>query len=47
MATATNRVSRGGCWHNNAANGRVTNRNNWNPDNKNNNIGFRLALPVP
>lgn len=40
----SNRVLRGGSWNNNARNCRVSNRNNNNPDNCNNNNGFRLAL---
>jgi formylglycine-generating enzyme required for sulfatase activity len=36
-------VNRGGSWNNDATNARVANRNNNNPDNRNNNIGFRLA----
>jgi formylglycine-generating enzyme required for sulfatase activity len=36
-------VLRGGSWNNNASNCRVANRNNNNPDNRNNNYGFRLA----
>jgi len=39
----SNRVNRGGSWNNNPDNCRVANRNNNNPDNRNNNIGFRLA----
>lgn len=39
----SNRVNRGGSWNNNAKNCRVSNRNNNSPDNRNNNIGFRLA----
>jgi len=39
----SNRVLRGGSWNNNARNVRVSNRNNNNPDNRNNNIGFRLV----
>jgi len=35
-------VNRGGSWNNNPGNCRVANRNNWNPDNRNNNVGFRL-----
>ena len=41
--TGSNRVIRGGSWNNNAQNCRSANRNNNNPDNRNNNIGFRLA----
>jgi formylglycine-generating enzyme required for sulfatase activity len=36
-------VNRGGSWNNNAQNCRVSNRNNNDPTNRNNNIGFRLA----
>ncbi|MBC8214856.1 MAG: hypothetical protein ISR90_00530 [Candidatus Marinimicrobia bacterium] len=35
---------RGGSWNNNARNCRVANRNRNNPDNRNNNNGFRLVL---
>jgi len=42
-ARGSNRVIRGGSWNNNPANVRVANRNNNTPDNRNNNIGFRLA----
>ncbi|MEB3298866.1 MAG: SUMF1/EgtB/PvdO family nonheme iron enzyme [Candidatus Sericytochromatia bacterium] len=41
----SNRVIRGGSWNNDASNTRAANRNNNNPDNRNNNIGFRLASP--
>jgi len=34
---------RGGSWNNNWNNLRTANRNNNNPDNHNNNIGFRCA----
>jgi hypothetical protein len=37
------RVLRGGSWNNNPNNCRASNRNRNNPDNRNNNIGFRLA----
>ncbi len=40
----SNRVKRGGSWNNNARNCRSANRNRNNPDNRNNNIGFRLAF---
>ena len=33
---------RGGSWNNNARNVRCGNRNNNHPDNRNNNLGFRL-----
>ena len=44
-----NRVNRGGSWINpdilvGTGNCRVSNRNHWNPTNRNNNIGFRLVL---
>lgn len=41
--TGSNRVIRGGSFNNNAQNCRSANRNNNNPGNRNNNIGFRLA----
>ncbi|MEB3238556.1 MAG: SUMF1/EgtB/PvdO family nonheme iron enzyme [Candidatus Sericytochromatia bacterium] len=41
----SNRVIRGGAWNNDASNTRAANRNNNDPDNRNNNIGFRLASP--
>jgi formylglycine-generating enzyme required for sulfatase activity len=37
---------RGGSWNNNAENCRVSNRNYNTPDNRNNNIGFRLCLSL-
>ncbi|MEA1969485.1 MAG: SUMF1/EgtB/PvdO family nonheme iron enzyme [Thermodesulfobacteriota bacterium] len=40
--SGSNRVKRGGSWNNNAQNCRSANRNNNSPDNRNNNIGFRL-----
>jgi|GEM_PF-3352365 len=39
-----NRVVRGGSWNNNGRNVRSANRNRNAPDNRNNNLGFRLAL---
>jgi hypothetical protein len=42
--TGSNRVNRGGSWNNNANNCRSANRNRNNPDNRNNNLGFRVAL---
>lgn len=39
----SNRVNRGGSWNNNARNCRSANRNRNTPDNRNNNLGFRLA----
>jgi len=38
------RVCRGGSWNNNARNCRVANRNNNDPGNRNNNVGFRVVL---
>jgi len=38
------RVLRGGSWNNNGQNCRSANRNNNSPDNRNNNIGFRLVF---
>ncbi|MBW2737428.1 MAG: SUMF1/EgtB/PvdO family nonheme iron enzyme [Deltaproteobacteria bacterium] len=40
----SNRVLRGGSWNNNGQNCRSANRNNNSPDNRNNNIGFRLVF---
>jgi len=37
------RVLRGGAWNNDAINLRSANRNRNQPDNRNTNIGFRLA----
>jgi len=37
-------VNRGGSWNNNARNCRSANRNRNTPGNRNNNLGFRLAL---
>ncbi|MBX2926630.1 MAG: SUMF1/EgtB/PvdO family nonheme iron enzyme [Saprospiraceae bacterium] len=35
---------RGGSWNNNTENCRTANRNRNNPDNRNNNVGFRLVF---
>ena len=43
-AVGSNRVNRGGSWNNNARNCRSANRNRNDPDNRNNNLGFRLCL---
>lgn len=43
VRACSNRHIRGGSRNNNANNCRVANRNRNNPDNRNNNIGFRLA----
>lgn len=40
------RVLRGGSWNNNPENLRASNRNRNEPDNRNNNIGFRCARDV-
>jgi formylglycine-generating enzyme required for sulfatase activity len=39
-------VNRGGSWNNNPQNTRTANRNNNTPENRNNNIGFRVALSL-
>ena len=39
----SNRVNRGGSWNNDARNCRSANRNRNDPENRNNNLGFRLA----
>jgi hypothetical protein len=44
VIVGVNRVLRGGSWINNGRNARSANRNRNEPDNRNNNIGFRLAL---
>jgi formylglycine-generating enzyme required for sulfatase activity len=43
--SGNNRVIRGGSWNNNGQNLRSAYRNNNNPSNRNNNIGFRLVRP--
>jgi len=43
-AQAGIRVVRGGSFNNNQNNARCAIRNRNNPDNRNNNIGFRLCL---
>jgi Sulfatase-modifying factor enzyme 1 len=40
-------VLRGGSWNNDSTNCRCAYRNNNTPDNRNNNIGFRLVLSSP
>jgi hypothetical protein len=42
----SNRVLPGGSWNNNANNARCANRDNNNPDNANNNIGFRCVRGI-
>jgi len=44
MIEGSNRVLRGGSWNNNGRNVRSANRNRNDPANRNDNIGFRLAL---
>jgi formylglycine-generating enzyme required for sulfatase activity len=44
-ADGENRVNRGGSWNNNGKNLRAANRNNDDPDNRNNNLGFRWPSP--
>jgi hypothetical protein len=39
----SNRVNRGGTWNNPARNCRSANRNNNEPGNRNNNLGFRVS----
>ena len=39
----SNRVNRGGSWNTNAVNCRAANRDRNTPENRNNNLGFRLA----
>ncbi|MDO4629775.1 MAG: SUMF1/EgtB/PvdO family nonheme iron enzyme [Planctomycetia bacterium] len=41
--SGSNRVNRGGSWNNNAKNCRSANRNNNSPENRNNNLGFRVC----
>ena len=43
-SSGTHRVNRGGSWNNDASNCRPANRNRNEPGNRNNNLGFRLAL---
>jgi len=40
----SNRVLRGGNWNGNAQNCRSANRNHDRPENRNNNVGFRLVF---
>ena len=44
---AENQVLRGGAFNNNPNNLRAANRNNNDPDNRNDNIGFRCAAAGP
>lgn len=45
-AIGSERALRGGSWNNNHQNSRTAYRNNNNPDNRNNNVGFRVAEPL-
>ncbi|MCB1859991.1 MAG: SUMF1/EgtB/PvdO family nonheme iron enzyme, partial [Gammaproteobacteria bacterium] len=45
-ATSAPRVLRGGSWINNQRNARCAYRNRNNPDNWNNNLGFRVVLSI-
>jgi len=44
-SSGSNRVKRGGSWNNLAENARSANRNTDNPNNRNNNLGFRVLRP--
>lgn len=44
---AARRGVRGGSWNNNQDNARAVYRNRNNPNNRNNNIGFRVCRPTP
>ena len=44
IVKCSNRVMRGGSWNNNGRNVRSAYRNHNSPGNRNDNIGFRLAL---
>ncbi|MCI5130665.1 MAG: hypothetical protein D3904_03895 [Candidatus Electrothrix sp. EH2] len=46
LSRGSNRVIRGGSWNNRPRNVRSANRNRNTPDNRNNNLGFRLVLPA-
>ncbi|MFI5386957.1 MAG: DUF4058 family protein [Fimbriimonadales bacterium] len=46
-AKASHRVIRGGSWNNNPRNCRPANRNRNTPENRNNNLGFRVAAAQP
>ena len=45
--TGSNRVNRGGSWNNDAGNARAANRNNNDPGNRNDNLGFRPSSSRP
>jgi len=44
--SGSSRGLRGGSWNNNENNLRSSNRNDNDPSNENNNIGFRVARPL-
>jgi hypothetical protein len=44
---ASNRVIRGGSWNDHPRNCRPANRNRNTPENRNNNLGFRVAAALP
>lgn len=46
VETGSSRVLRGGSWNNNGRNRRSANRNNWQPENRNHNLGFRLLSTI-
>ena len=47
VVRSAERVNRGGSWNNDAQNARAANRNSNTPDNRNNNLGLRLARAQP
>ncbi|HAV33272.1 MAG TPA: hypothetical protein DCX79_14795 [Planctomycetaceae bacterium] len=46
ITSGSSRVLRGGSWNNESANLRSANRNDNTPDNRNNNIGFRVVCEL-
>lgn len=46
-ASGNGRVRRGGGWKDKVRYLRVSNRNSWNPDHRNYNLGFRLTMDLP
>ena len=46
LIDSVSRVLRGGSWNNSPQNLRSANRNRNQPDNRNNNLGFRLASTI-
>jgi sulfatase modifying factor 1 len=45
-SSGTLRAVRGGSWNNNPTNVRAANRNRNTPDNRNDNLGFRVVVSV-